>query len=100
MEKTATLNIRVNPKVKERAEEVLSHLGVPMATAIDMYLNQIYLTGGIPFDIKLPKVPDAIDMDKMTREQFLAICEDGIQEAENGKVTSAAEAFTKFRERI
>ena len=28
MEKTATLNLRVNPTVKERAEAVLSKLGV------------------------------------------------------------------------
>ena len=28
MEKTATLNLRVNPVVKERAEEVLSRLGI------------------------------------------------------------------------
>ena len=27
MEKTATLNLRVNPTVKERAEKVLSQLG-------------------------------------------------------------------------
>ncbi len=32
MEKTATLNLRVNPMVKERAEAVLSKLGVPMST--------------------------------------------------------------------
>ena len=49
MEKTATLNLRVNPTVKDRAERVLSQLGVPMSTAIDIYLNQISLTGGIPF---------------------------------------------------
>ena len=47
MGKSATLNLRVNPAVKERAEKVLSQLGVPMSTAIDMYLNQISLTGGI-----------------------------------------------------
>ena len=57
MEKTATLNLRVNPVVKEKAEEVLSKLGVPMSTAIDMYLNQIYLAGGIPFSVTLPKAP-------------------------------------------
>lgn len=48
MEKTATLNLRVNPTVKQRAEEVLTRLGIPMSTAIDIYLNQILLTGGIP----------------------------------------------------
>ena len=57
MEKTATLNLRVNPEVKQRAEEVLKSLGMPMSTAIDIYLNQISLTGGIPFAVTLPKAP-------------------------------------------
>ena len=38
-----TLNLRVNPTVKQQAEDVLKQLGIPMATAIDMYLR----TGGI-----------------------------------------------------
>ena len=37
MEKTMTLNLRVNPTVKQQAEDVLKQLGIPMATAIDMY---------------------------------------------------------------
>ena len=41
MEKTATLNLRVNPIAKQRAEQVLKQLGIPMSTAMDMYLNQI-----------------------------------------------------------
>ena len=49
MEKTMTLNLRVNPTVKQQAEDVLKQLGIPMATAIDMYLRQITMTGGIPF---------------------------------------------------
>ena len=44
MGKTATLNIRVNPDVKENAESVLAQLGIPMATAIDMYLKQISIS--------------------------------------------------------
>ena len=57
MEKTMTLNLRVNPTVKQQAEDVLKQLGIPMATAIDMYLRQITLTGGIPFSPSLPKAP-------------------------------------------
>lgn len=98
MEKTATLNLRVNPTVKERAEEVLSRLGVPMSTAIDMYLNQISLTGGIPFAVTLPKAPDAINMDFMTREEFHAKLQKGYDDIEAGKVQNAADAFAKFRE--
>ena len=55
MSKTATLNLRIDPDVKERAENVLSRLGVPMSTAINIYLTQISLTGGIPFRIALPR---------------------------------------------
>ncbi len=43
MEKTMTLNLRVNPEVKKNAEEVLSQLGMSMSTAIDIYLRQISL---------------------------------------------------------
>lgn len=98
MEKTATLNLRVNPTVKERAEEVLSRLGIPVSTAIDMYLNQISLTGGIPFPVTLPKAPDIINMDLMTKAEIHAKFEKGYDDIEAGNVQNAASAFAKFRE--
>ena len=70
MEKTATLNLGVNPTVKQRAEDVLTRLGIPMSTAIDMYLNQISLTGGIPFAVTLPKAPSSLNADLMTTEEI------------------------------
>ena len=70
MEKTMTLNLRVNPTVKQQAEDVLKQLGIPMATAIDMYLRQITLTGGIPFSLSLPKAPAALNADTMTDGQL------------------------------
>lgn len=97
MEKTATLNLRVNPVVKERAEAVLSRLGVPMSTAIDMYLNQISLTGGIPFAVTLPKAPDTVNIDRMTDEQIRAKLQRGYEDFEAGRVQDAANAFVKFR---
>lgn len=72
MEKTMTLNLRVNPTVKQQAEDVLKQLGIPMATAIDMYLRQITLTGGIPFSLSLPKAPAALNADTMTDDQLHA----------------------------
>ena len=98
MEKTATLNLRVNPIVKERAEKVLSRLGVPMSTAIDMYLNQIFLTGGIPFAVTLPKAPDVINADLMTEAEFHAKLQKGYDDIEAGNVQNAEKAFVKFRE--
>ena len=98
MEKTATLNLRVNPVVKGRAEEVLSRLGIPMSTAIDMYLNQISLTGGIPFEVTLPKVPNTINIDLMSTDALHEKLQRGYDDIEAGKVQNAASAFVKFRE--
>lgn len=86
MEKTATLNLRVNPTVKQRAEEVLTRLGIPMSTAIDMYLNQISLTGGIPFAVTLPKAPESVNADLMTTEEIAK----GFDDIEAGNVQDAA----------
>ena len=98
MEKTATLNLRVNPDVKDRAEAVLSKLEIPMSTAITIYLNQISLTGGIPFAITLPKVPDTINADQMTTEELHAKLEKGYEDMKAGRTQNAADAFAKFRE--
>ena len=98
MEKSATLNLRINPIVKQRAEEVLSRLGIPMSTAIDMYLNQISLTGGIPFAVTLPKAPHPINADLMTEEEIHAKLQEGYDDMKAGKVQDAATAFAKFRE--
>ncbi len=61
MGKSATLNLRVNPELKQDAESVLERLGIPMSTAVDMFLNQIVLVGGIPFSVTLPNVPEGIE---------------------------------------
>ena len=98
MEKTMTLNLRVNPTVKQQAEDVLKQLGIPMATAIDMYLRQITMTGGIPFPLSLPKVPAALNADTMTDDQLHAALQVGINEIQNDDTVDAVSAFAQFRE--
>ena len=99
MEKNATLNIRINPEVKKSAETVLSQLGVPMATAIDMFLKQVTLTGGIPFAVTLPKAPENINADMMSSSQIRDKLNEGLSDVENGNVRLARETFKQFRER-
>ena len=95
MEKTATLNLRVNPTVKEQAEIVLSRLGVPMSTAINMYLNQISLTGGIPFAVTLPKAQEDINADVMTDEEIHAKLQNGYDNVKAGRVKKTADALKR-----
>ena len=98
MEKTATLNLRVNPDVKKNAEVVLSQLGIPMATAIDMYLRQISMTGGIPFEVTLPKAPTSVNADFMTDEELWNKIQIGLDQMKSGKILDAEMAFAKFKE--
>ena len=54
MAKTATIQTRVDPKIKKSAQNILNRLNISMSEAISMYLSQITLHKGIPFEIKIP----------------------------------------------
>ncbi|MDE7416919.1 MAG: type II toxin-antitoxin system RelB/DinJ family antitoxin [Lachnospiraceae bacterium] len=96
--KTTTLNCRVNPDAKQQAEAVLSRLGISMSTAIDMYLKQINLVGGIPFSVAIS--PDmSFEADDMSASEIHAAIHEGIDDAEAGRVKDAAGVFSDFRER-
>ena len=43
MARTANVFARVEPEVKEQAEQVLDRLGIPMSNAVGMFLRQIVL---------------------------------------------------------
>ena len=51
MAKSSTICIKVEPELKEHAEQILSKLGIPMSTAINIFLHQIVIRKGLPFDV-------------------------------------------------
>ena len=55
MARTSNVFARVEPEIKEQAERVLDQLGIPMSNAVGMFLRQVVLQQGIPFEMKLPK---------------------------------------------
>lgn len=54
MQKTTTVRATVESKLKAEAEAVLHKLGLTTSQAITIYLKQITLYKGIPFEIKIP----------------------------------------------
>ncbi len=100
MQKSATLNLRVDPEVKQSAESVLSQLGLSMSTAVDMFLRQVSLTGGIPFRVALPEAPRSVDVDSMTDRQLFEVLSRGLQEAEGGRGVEGSVAFSRMREEL
>jgi len=62
MAKTAMIVARTTPDLKTEAEKILKKLGLSTTEAINIFLSQIRLRQGLPFDVKIPN--------KTTRETF------------------------------
>lgn len=64
MAKTSNLNIRIDPDIKEQAEQLFSQFGITITDAINMFLYQSLNYGGIPFELKTDK-PNAVTLSAM-----------------------------------
>ena len=88
MARTSNVFARVEPDIKDEAEKILEQLGIPMSNAVGMFLRQIVMQRGIPFEMKLPAtVPVAYQT--LTKEQFDSEIEKGFADIENGRVAAA-----------
>ncbi len=76
MPKSSSVYTRVEPEIKAQAEQVLSQLGIPMANAINLFLHQVVLRKGIPFDVSLPKIAP-LNFSALSTDQFDAEIEKG-----------------------
>lgn len=54
MSKTAMIRARMEPGLKEEAEQVLAKVGLSPTEAIRLFYRQISLRGGLPFEVRLP----------------------------------------------
>jgi len=52
--KTANLNIRLDPELKEEVQQILDTLGLSTTEAVRAYFRQIQLHKGIPFALRIP----------------------------------------------
>ena len=97
MARTANVFARVEPEVKEQAEQVLDRLGIPMSNAVGMFLRQIVLQRGIPFEMKLPAYEEPVAYGSLTKEQFDAEIEKGMEDIKAGRVYSADEVEAEMK---
>ncbi|WP_418748929.1 type II toxin-antitoxin system RelB/DinJ family antitoxin [Faecalibacillus intestinalis] len=85
MEKSTTLNLKINPEVKENAEKILSQLGISMSCAVTMFLNQVILIESILFPIELPQPPSKVNLDTMSHDELITKLEKSHNDFLNGK---------------
>lgn len=62
MSKSAMVRARLEPDLKEHAEDVFQKLGLSVTQAITLFYKQVELQNGLPFKVGLPN--------KLTQETF------------------------------
>ena len=89
--KTANVMARVEPSVKEQAEEIMEMLGIPVSVVINTLYKQIIMTRSIP----VPAVPVA--RDEMDDAAFHAMMERGLNEAKADKSRAVSDVFADLK---
>jgi uncharacterized protein len=59
--KTGYINTRITPALKAEAESVLERLGVSTTEAVTMFLSQVVLQQGLPFNVRIPSAETAAE---------------------------------------
>lgn len=54
LDKSAMFTMRVNPVVKEEAAELFAGFGLSLSDAINLFLHQAIIEGGLPFEVRRP----------------------------------------------
>ena len=94
--KSANLYARIEPDVKEKAESILSTLGIPASSAINMFYKQIILQRGLPFEVKIPSARP-VDIGTLSEAEFNEELEKGYADMQAGRTKNAKKAFADIR---
>lgn len=90
--KTTNLSVKVEEELKEQAEVVLGHLGIPLSNAINIFLKQVVVHKGLPFEVKVP-FPQPIEVPILSEVQLNTELEKGISMFAQGNPESDEKIF-------
>ena len=76
MSKTTTVRARIEPELKQHAEEVFERLGINATQAINMFYKQVELRDGLPFDVVIPTPATKQTFQATDFGRDLIVCED------------------------
>jgi DNA-damage-inducible protein J len=71
MRKSAVIQARVDEQTKTKAVKILKQLDMTLSQAVSLFLRQITLQKGIPFEVKIPNKQTARVMTKVKNGQEL-----------------------------
>ena len=97
MQKMASVNTRVDFALKQQAEAVLDELGMSMATAMKLFLKQIVIQNGIPFELKVPE-SKPVAYSSLTEDEFNSLMEKSFMSYSAGQGISLDAFENQLRE--
>jgi DNA-damage-inducible protein J len=68
---TIPTQIRIDASVKKQANELFSELGMDMSSAVNIFLRQCVLRGGLPFNVEVPHYSQRV-LDAMAEARAIA----------------------------
>lgn len=96
--KTANVTARIQPNIKEQAEEILDRLGIPVSVFIDMAYRQVIMRDGVPFSLDIPN--KLATRDFIAQAEFDTIMQTGLAQAKRNDSVSVDEAFNQLNTEI
>ena len=76
-----TTSLKLDPTVKHEAEAIFAQLGLTLGEAVNLFLNQVRLNKGLPFELKIPnamtqqilkEAQEGVNMETLTLEELKA----------------------------
>jgi len=76
MNKTSMVRARIEPDLKNKAEQVFRDLGLTTTEAITLFYRQVELRKGLPFDVVIPNETTRRTFSDTDAGRNLIVCED------------------------
>jgi DNA-damage-inducible protein J len=76
-----TTSLKLDPTVKHEAQAIFAQLGLTLGEAVNLFLNQVRLNKGLPFELKIPnamtqhvlkEAQEGVNMETLTLEELKA----------------------------
>jgi len=76
MKKSSTIRARVEPDLKDKAENIFRKLGLTTTQALTLFYKQVELRNGLPFDVAIPNETTLRTLADTDLGRNLVVCED------------------------
>ena len=76
MSNSVMVHVRTEKELKREVEGIFSELGINTSQAINMFLRQVKLQQGLPFDVKIPNETTMTAMKDIEEGKDITMCKD------------------------